>query len=283
MTNVGGLFGNTGQLTNAGTLINDTSLGGALGNSGTLLNNGVLINASSSQLDNAGTLSNTGMFTNNGMLTNSGTLTNLGTINGTGSYTQTAGLTINNSSLTQTSVIINNGTLSGVGTITANVTSGSGGTVSPGNPFGTLTINGAYASSGTTLFEISGKRAGQFDVLRINGNATFTGGTLTFDFQNFTPKQGNSWNFLYANAISGWETLKFSFIGLTEGLTATFKFHNGIETLKIFKTHDSKPLGLVARAEPRILGTEPVPEPSSLVLMGSGLGALALWRRQKRS
>jgi len=87
-------------------------------------------------------------------LSNVSTLTNTGIIVGTGTYIQTANefavnsQTINNGSLTQSSVIINGGTLRGTGTITANVTIGSEAIVAPGNPFGTLTINGAFASSG---------------------------------------------------------------------------------------------------------------------------------------
>ena len=162
--------------------------------------------------------------------------------------------------MTQTSVIINGGTLSGTGTITANVTIGSGATVSPGNPFGTLTINGAYASSGTALFEIGGKSAGQFDILRINGNATFTGGTMEFNFMNFDPKKGNSWNFLYASAISGWDSLTFLFTGLDAGETAQFKFHNGIQTLRIVGGPQQKSTLAILAASDQIPS---VPEPSS--------------------
>ena len=93
-------------------------------------------------------------------MSNTGTLINNGSIVGSGTYIQIAGQTINNGNLTQASVIINGVTLRGIGTISANVTIGNGATLSPGNPFGTLTINGNYASSGTTLFEIGGKSTG---------------------------------------------------------------------------------------------------------------------------
>lgn len=96
-------------------------------------------------------------------------------------------------------------------------------------------------------------------MLRINGNALFNSGTLRFDFLNFTPKVGNSWAFLYANAIIGWETLKFDIAGLGDGDAAQFSFANGAETMRIVH----------------------VPEPSSLLLSAMGLGGLALWRRLK--
>ena len=240
-----------------------------MGNSGTPINTGTLTNDHAS-------LTNNGLLTNTDTLSNVSTLTNTGIIVGTGTYIQTANefavnsQTINNGSLTQSSVIINGGTLSGTGTITANVTIGSGATVSPGNPFGTLTINGNFASSGNILFEIGGRSAGQFDVLAIHGNAFLNGGTIGFNFMNFIPAIGNSWDFLTASSISGWDSLSFNFSGLGAGETAQFHFHHGIETLRIVGAPHQSTLAMVA-----------VPEPSSLLHLLFGLGGLAVWRKLK--
>jgi len=107
--------------------------------------------------------------------------------------------------------------------------------------------------------------------LKFNGLTSHTpGGLFGFSFSrlvslppnggwNFTPVAGNSWDFLYAGAISGWNTLQFNLGGLSPNLGYTFSFSNGVETLRVVS----------------------VPEPSSLLLSVLGLGGLALWRRLK--
>jgi len=136
---------------------------------------------------------------------------------------------------------------------------GSGATLAPGTPttLGTLTINGNLQSSGNLSFRFSGLNLGQFDVLKINGNATFTGGTASFTFLNFTPHIGNSWDFLYANAITGWDNQGLIFSGLGAGETVQFHFHDGIETMRIVAA----------------------PETGSLLFLVLGLGSVALGRK----
>lgn len=54
------------------------------------------------------------------------------------------------------------------------------------------------------LFQIGGLASGLYDVLHINGSALFTGGNLAINFVNgFIASAGDSWDFLYASAISG--------------------------------------------------------------------------------
>ena len=284
LTNNGNIT-NTGTMTSNGTLTNYgiLTLAGQQINNGTLtnygsvsvfnsilVNNGVLTNtASGSMYSSAGVL-NTGLFTNDGtfaqkfsLRNNGGTLINTGLISDPeGVYIQTAGKTINNGIIQQLSVAIDGGILRGTGTITSTslpMTIGGGATLSPGTAttFGTLTINGTLQSSGNLVFRIA-PLTGQYDVLKINGNALFTGGTMSFTFLN-TPKIGDSWNFLYVNSITGWNTLNFLFSGLGAGETAQFSYINGVETVKIVS----------------------MPEPNSLLLTGLGLGGLALWRRLK--
>jgi hypothetical protein len=81
-------------------------------------------------------------------------------------------------------VTVTGGTLQGVGSIDADVVN-SGGTVSPGNSPGTLTINGNFTQNGTGLYmeEIDGPAPGQFDQLIVLGTATL-GGTLVIGSTN---------------------------------------------------------------------------------------------------
>jgi len=86
------------------------------------------------------------------------------------------------------------------------------------------------------------------------------GGTLGFNFINFTPVVGNSWDFLYADAIDGWNSLSFFFSGLGAGQTAQFSYANGVETLRIAS----------------------VPEPSSFFYLGLALMGLMAWQWKQR-
>ena len=76
-------------------------------------------------------------------------------------------------SITSNTVVNQDGTLAGTGTVIGNVTNNSGGTVSPGDAPGTLTVNNYTQMSGSTLLiDIAGPNTGQFSVLDVLGNAT---------------------------------------------------------------------------------------------------------------
>ncbi|MEX2140108.1 MAG: hypothetical protein WD894_12660 [Pirellulales bacterium] len=98
------------------------------------------------------------------------------------------------------------GTLTGGGTLTLGggvlVVSGTGqvsiAQVLPGDSPGTLTIEGDYRQEQFSLLgiEIAGTAAGQFDVLKVTGNATI-GGQLSLEFlDGFAPRQGDAFEFL---------------------------------------------------------------------------------------
>jgi hypothetical protein len=87
--------------------------------------------------------------------------------------------------------------------------------------------------------------------------AFLNGGTIGFNFVNFTPVAGNSWDFLYASVITGWETLRFNLDGLSPDLTYAFHYSNGVQTLQI----------------------QAVPEPSTSLLLIIGLAGIEGFRR----
>ncbi|MCX7185384.1 MAG: PEP-CTERM sorting domain-containing protein [Nitrosospira sp.] len=273
LTNLGTLS-YSGSLYNAGTLTNSGGLTtfatfGSLTNDGTLTNSGTLITGgwlgNNNTLANSGTLTNAGWLSNDGTLTNSGTLSNTGGIGGIGTYTQTAGQTVINGSLDQTSVQIDGGNLSGSGAITGDVTIGDGASVNPGNSPGTLNVIGNFFSSGNLVFEIAG--LGLYDVLDINGNATFASGTVEFDFiDGFQAAAGNYWDFFFADSISGEDSLDLTFsgtlgAGLSWGVTQ-LQLENGIGE-RLFITA--------------------VPEPETYAMFLAGLGLMGFIARRRRT
>ena len=68
-----------------------------------------------------------------------------------------------------------NGLVGGTGTLPA--TTINGGTLSPGNSIGTLTVQGNFVQNGGT-YQVEVNPAGQNDRVNVTGTATINGGTV---------------------------------------------------------------------------------------------------------
>ncbi|HVP55683.1 MAG TPA: PEP-CTERM sorting domain-containing protein [Candidatus Eisenbacteria bacterium] len=269
---------NSGMLANAGILDIQTTFY----NEGTLDNLGKL---NTYDLWNYSVLNNRAGGTLNIYLENypgyPGSLENYGTINnagvvvippgsllasdssdyfGTGTYAQSAGSTIVDGTFSSvTPIHIDGGTLSGSGLIQGDVFMG--GTMSPGDSPGLLTIQGNYTqlSSGSFFAELAGLTPGtQYDQLVVSGLATLDGTLDVVLLNGFVVHLGDSFVLMtFAN-----ETGQFSELDLP-------RLPHGEMWLLSYN-----PSNLTLQAAP-------TPEPASMLLLGSGLLSAALVFRRR--
>jgi len=115
------------------------------------------------------------------------------------------------------------GTLAGTGTVQGNVTN-TGGTVSPGDAPGTLTINGNYTQTefATLMIQIAGANAGDFSVLNVLGNADLNGTLDPVLLDGFIPMIGQTFTFLDYASLTG------EFSGIENQI-----FNNGTEAWSV--------------------------------------------------
>lgn len=109
-----------------------------------------------------------------------------------------------NATLTSSAVAIGSGgAVTGIGTIAGNVTNS--GVISPGNPFGTLTIRGNYTQTGSGIFrlQLAGFTPGNFGVLAVTGQARLGGTLQIVPVGNVQFQPGDKAIFLTASSISG--------------------------------------------------------------------------------
>lgn len=207
-----------------------------------------------------------GGLTKNGV----GTLTLSGTSTYTGATTVSGGsLVVNGSISTSMLTTVQTGaTLSGSGS-TGDLTVASGGTVSPGNSPGTLSVGDTDLQLGSTLaIELNGATAGTgYDQLNVTGSATLAG--LLSLTTGFTPTNGALFFILLnddTDAING------TFAGLSNNST----FSSGGQSFQISYFGDSGTNSFTGGNDAVLMA---IPEPSAALLGGFGL--LALMRRRR--
>ncbi|HMD54240.1 MAG TPA: PEP-CTERM sorting domain-containing protein, partial [Phycisphaerae bacterium] len=270
--NNNGLIGNSGRIVNAAEIQNN----GEVDNSGLInvTNIGQIDNNNLSILINSGTIANTGVVINNGRITNNnnGTFTDAGMVTGTGTYVQDdpAAFTKVTGTMSQAGVFINGGTLglSG-GKINTPDFSCTNCTINLADP-GTSTINGSFTDdNGTIKIQIAGTGPGQYDVLDINGPASYTGmDALNFDFiDGFAPSAGDLFNFMTAEEIdlSGLTgPFDISFAGLAPGAEFTLDIDPVAGSFTLLADNN----------------TTPAPEPGNIGLLIVGLVGTGIARRR---
>jgi hypothetical protein len=124
---------------------------------------------------------------------------------GTADYTQSGGSTTVDGTLVAANVNLDGGSLSGTGTIQANVVNAA--LIVPGDPFGTLTVQGNYTqtATGVLLIQIAGPN--QYGQLAVTGSATLAGTLQVSLLDNYVPTIGASFQILtFANYTGGFNT-----------------------------------------------------------------------------
>ncbi len=140
--------------------------------------------------------------------------------------TGTGTLTFNNLSSSGVGTVAGlSGIISGSGTLGGDLDNQSA-TVAPGNSPGVLTIDGNYTqgSGGTLAIEIAGNTPGdQYDRLVVGGQANLAG-TLDVTLANFAPSDGDAFDILDFNSVSG----DFDSLNLPGGFDWTWDVNTGV-------------------------------------------------------
>jgi hypothetical protein len=199
-----------------------------------------------------------------------GTLGLTGANNYTGDTHVRGGVLQVDGSITSNTFVTAGATLAGTGTVNGNVSNRNHGTVSPGNPLGTLSVNSyLQGRTGTLQIDIAGLSTGQFDVLDILGDASLGGVLDPVLLSGFTPTVGESFTFTnYAN-------LTGAFFGIQ-----TPTFDNGMEHWSLIyqPTHAI----LTVEAGPGGPGVTVPDQASTLLLLTFGLLGLGSCRQLLR-
>jgi hypothetical protein len=263
--------GGTSTLVNNGTISADVASGTLTINPNSFTNSGTI------QSSNGGTLQ---VSTSNPTNTGTVKVASGSAIKFSGGYTQSAGKTQADGTLTVPGGLsLQGGTLSGSGTINGNVTN-SGGTVTPGDAPGILTLNGNYTQTGSGALdiELGGPTVGtQFDQLDVNGAASL-GGTLNISLiGSFQPILGESYDIMDFTSLTG----TFAQVNTLNTLGPNLAFDVVYNANDILLTVVDPPGGTVIGSVGRTGSA--VPEPGTwALLLAMGLYGSGLFLRARR-
>jgi len=171
-----------------------------------------------------------------------------------------AGLVVNDSGIFGSVSLDAFSTLTGSHVISGDLAND--GVVQPGDASGNLTVRGDYTQSAqaTLTFELGPGNSDVPNQLLISGTADLAGTLDLTSLDGFQPEAGDSFKLIEFASSQG----AFSQVNL-----------NGIGDSDFTVLYDSHDVTIE-------FGQAPAPEASSWVLMGGGLIALGLWRRQRR-
>jgi T5SS/PEP-CTERM-associated repeat protein len=255
-------------ITNNGTLgvLGDVSIGGGGSTDVTIDNGGTFNSGANATIGGSGGDTTVTVTGANSSWTLNGT-GNL-TIEDKGSLLVMDGGTVTSSSIT----VDTGGLLNGQGgNIVGNVFN-NGGTVTPGDATGIMSIIGNYTqTSGLLLLEIDGLNSAQYDHLAVSGLADILGGSIDIQFGNgFVPVAGESFDLLTAALGLDLTGVSFDVIGLPSDLQFTETIGaNGLDLS--FASVGGSGSGS---------GNGSVPEPGSAGLFAMGILAMLAARCQ---
>ncbi|MBL9200841.1 MAG: hypothetical protein JNL39_10060 [Opitutaceae bacterium] len=252
------------DVVNNGTILWNSTASLQGGNSSVLTNNGVFNVSTDASI--AWVFGGQAAFANHGTFIKSGGMgeTSIASL----AFSNHGTVDVQSGAIRLPGVFSNDGTLTGCGTLVSGQLNNVG-VIAPGgiSSTGTLTLAGNLFNTGEIAFQFGGLGAGMFDILAVTGTAAFSGGIISFDFSGFSPSAGDSWDFLYAPVLTGWETNQFMFSGLGPDLTYAFDYANGVQTLRLLR-------GAAGPVPEGMAGSE------TLALMATALSILGYLRRR---
>ncbi len=261
-----------------------TVLGAAYTNGSSTFSGSVTMNRSLELTSsNAATVNFTGNFTD-GAGSFAVRKTGSGIVNLTGSNRWDGGTFVSNGTLLANNAVgsatgtnfvnvYSGGALGGTGIIAGAVNVLAGGTLTPGNSPGTLTVsnNLDLAAGSFAEFEINGTNAGEFD--RVVGMLTLDyGGTLTLDFGFTFTGESNEWD-LFDFSVG--QTNDFGLVQFAGNYAGAFALSGDLWSASVggydwtFNELDG------------ILSVAVIPEPATVAMFVMGALALAAARRRK--